>query len=201
MANNVKAAERAARQIERQVKQFTGPRMIRIVNEAIRALRDLIKTRHMGGAGTGPKRLARNTGKMEERTTATRAKVSGAGDVSASIRINVPYANIHFSEDGRTRTVIRPKTRQALAIPLPGIKGPNKRAMFAPRSREITGKYAENGVLYGVLPGKWSRKPLFLLRQSVVVPARISVARDIQPEGERILTEIIEREAKKIFGA
>ena len=198
MANNVRKAEIAARRFQRQIDQFTGPRMIRIVNEAVQTLLTVIKTRHMGGASTGPKQLARNSGRIEKKTTATRAKRSASG-VSASINIDVPYASIHFPEGKRTRTVINARKGQALAIPLAGIKGPNKRPLFKPRSPQILGKYAAKGILYGRINNKEKQIPLFLLRTSVVVPARASVERDLKPEGERILKEVIEREAKKIF--
>jgi hypothetical protein len=174
--------------------------MIRIMNEAIRELRDLLKSRHMGGPRTTAKRLARNTGKMEEKTVATRA-VKKADGVSASIKINVKYASVHIAEGNKTQTIIRPRIKQALAVPLPAVKGADKRARFKPRSRQITGKYiTDSGVIYGTLPGGASQLPLFALRSQVVVPVRVSVERDIQPEGERILARIVDREVKKIFG-
>lgn len=201
MPSNEERARKAAKKIQAQVAQFTGPRMIRIMNEAIRTLRDLIKTRHMGGSATGPKRLARNTGKMEKNTIATRASNKN-GNVTAAIKINVPHASVHFGEGNKTQTVIKPRIKQALTVPLPGILGGDKRPRFAARSKQISGKYiTDHGVLYGRLPGGKSQMPLFVLRTSVVVPVRVSVERDIKPEGERILKETIEREATKIFGA
>ena len=174
--------------------------MIRIVNEAIKELRDLLKTRHMGGSSTQPKRLARNTGKMEEKTIATRAVRTNDG-VSAAIKVNVKYASVHIGEGKKTETVIRPRIKQALAIPLPGVKGADKRARFKPRSKQITDKYiTDYGVIYGRIPGAASQLPLFILRPQVVVPVRVSVERDIQPEGQRILARIVDREVKAIFG-
>jgi hypothetical protein len=193
--------EQQVRKFNRQVAQFTGPRMIRMMNEALRELRDLVVTRYMGGARTGPKRLARNTGKMEQRTVARRAKKVG-NDIQGSIAINVPYASTHFREKGQpSETLITPKRKQALTIPLDGIKGADKRPRFPASSTQISGKYVdhESGILYGTLPGGRSQMPLFVLRPSVVVPKRIDVARDIEPEGQKILDRIVQREADKIF--
>jgi len=198
MANNVRKAERAAKRIERQLQQFTGPRMIRIMNKAVKEVLTMIKTRHMGGASTGPKQLARNTGRIEKKTIATRAQRQGQ-EVKASIKIDVPYASVHFPEGNRKKTLINAKKGQALAIPLPAIKGSDKRPMFKPRSPQILGKYAAKGILYGRIFNQERQKPLFLLRTHVVVPARASVDRDIKPEAEKILERIIREEATKVF--
>jgi hypothetical protein len=199
MPNYGTRAEQAARKFNRQVHQLLGPRMIRIVNEAIRELRDLIKTRYMGAASTQPKRLARNTGKLEQSTTATRATRTADG-VSASINMRRKYASVHFGEKGKTQTVIRPKVKKALTVPTYFIKGPDQRPRYAANSKQISDKYVRNGVLYGKIGGEASGHPLFVLRDSVVVPVRVSVERDIQPEGQRILARIVDREIKKIFG-
>lgn len=193
-------AQQAAARFQRQVNQLTGPRMIRIVNEAIQELRDLVKTRYMGATRTESKRLARNTGKMEAATIATRAKRDANGDVSAQLKIGVPYASVHFGEHGKTETIIRPKNKLALTVPTYFAKGGNGRALFPAKSRAIKGKYVRNGVLYGQLPGQASKQPLFVLRSSVVVPVRVSVERDIQPEANRIMSAIVAREVQKIFG-
>jgi hypothetical protein len=175
--------------------------MIRIMNEAIKELRDYVVRNHMGGERTGPNRLARNTGKMEQKTIATRAKQTAEG-TSASIKVNVKYASTHIAEGSETQTIIRPRLKQALAIPLSAVKGADKRARFKPRSRQISGKFLTQpeGIIYGRLPGGASQLPLFVLRPQVVVPKRISVKRDIEPEGQRILARIVDREIKKIFG-
>jgi len=192
-------AQAAARRFNRNVHTLLGPRMIRIMNEAIKELRDYVVRNHMGGDRTGPNRLARNTGKMEQKTIATRAKQTAEG-TSASIKVNVKYASTHIAEANETQTIIRPRLKQALAIPLSAVKGADKRARFKPRSRQISDRFLSEGIIYGRLPGGATQLPLFVLRPQVVVPKRISVKRDIEPEGQRILARIVDREVKKIFG-
>jgi hypothetical protein len=183
--------------MDARVSQFTGPRMIRIVNKVLRELRDHIKTRHMGASRTGYKRLARNTGKMEENTIASRAEQTAEG-VKGAVKINVRYASIHFGE--RTSTLILPRKKKALAVPLSPIIGANKRPMFAAGSSQLQGKFTRSGTLYGKLPGESAADPLFRMASSVVVPMRVSIERDIQPVADEMLERTIQDEVNKIFG-
>lgn len=183
------------KKLEEKGKQLTGPRAVRVVNEVTRKTRDYMVQRFMGGANTSPNRLARNTGKMEQKTVARRAVKTNHG-VTATIAINVPYASVHFAENAHKVTVIRPKKAQSLTIPI--FVNSQKRAPYAANSASITGKFTFGNVLYGRLPGE-KVKPLFRLRQSVSVPSRISVAKDIQPFADAEMAKAFDREATKIF--
>lgn len=177
---------------------FCGPRMIRMVNEACRATRDFMVQRFMGGAHTTANRLARNTGQMEQKTVARRA-VQTTNGTTATIAINVPYASVHFGENGKVSTTIRPRIAQALAVPLSAVKGANQRPLLRANSQFITRKFTFGGILYGRLPGR-KTAALFSMRNSVTVPVRVSVERDIQPFATATLQNIMEREARKLFG-
>jgi hypothetical protein len=172
--------------------------MIRIMNEAAREVRDYMVQRFMGGASTGPNRLARNTGDMERKTVARRATQTTAG-TSATIAINTRYASVHFGEGGKTSTTIRPRLAQALAIPLAAVKGANHRPLLRAGSSLITHKFTFGGTLYGRLPGT-KVQPLFSMRDSVTVPVRVHVERDIQPYATKVVQTLIDREAAKLLG-
>jgi phage gpG-like protein len=184
--------------MDRLVAQFTGPRVIRIMNETAREVRDYIKSRYMGGGRTSPNRLARNTGEMERKTVARRAETTD-GKTKAVVAINVPYASVHFGEGGKLATVIRPKKGKALAIPLAAVRGPNQRPVLPAGSSQITKKFSFKGILYGALPGQ-KTKPLFALRSSVTVPVRVQVERDIQPFATQTMQDKLKREIVKLFG-
>ena len=186
------------RQLDKRVAQLTGPRIIRIMNEAAQDVRDWMVGRFMGGGRTAPNRLARNTGDMERKTVARRAETTD-GVTKAVIAINVPYASIHFGEGGKLSTTIRPKKGKALAIPLAAIKGANQRPILSAGSSAITKKFSFGGVLYGSFNGQ-PTQALFRLRSSVVVPVRVQIERDIQPYATAKVQEILEREITKIFG-
>lgn len=184
--------------LEQRAHILVGPRMIRIVNEAARGVRDYMVQRYMGGARTSANRLARNTGDMERKTVARRAQQSTTG-TNATIAINTPYASVHFGEKGKVQTVIRPRIAKALAVPLAAVKGANQRPLLRAKSSAITHKFTFGGILYGRLPGK-KTQGLFSMRDSVTVPVRVHVERDIQPFATALVQSLIEREAQKLLG-
>lgn len=186
-------------QLEQRANILVGPRMIRLMNEAADTVRNYMVQRFMGGASTTANRLARNTGNMEQKTVARRAKQTTTG-TSAVIAINTPYASVHFGEGGKTSTTIRPRLAKALAVPLQAVKGANQRPVLRAGSSAITGKFTFGGILYGRLPGK-KTQALFSMRDSVTVPVRVHVEKDIQPFAAKTVQMLIEREAQKLLGA
>lgn len=197
---------RATIRLSRKIDKLThkalfsliGPGMIRVMNSVAVDLRDFIKSRFMGGATTSTNRLARNTGKMEQKTIAVKA-LQSTTSTRAGVQINVPYASVHFGEKGKTSTTIRPRRAQALSVPLFAVRGPNKRPLFAARSPQITGKFTFGGILYGRLPGR-KTDALFAMKDHVVVPVRVSVERDIQPVATQMMHDRIQLEVTKLFG-
>ncbi len=184
--------------MEQNAQIFVGPRMVRIMNEAAKTVRDYMVSRFMGGANTSSNRLARNTGRLEKSTVVRRA-TNSPDSAKASIVIGAKYASVHFGEGGKQSTTIRPKKGTALAIPLSAARGGDRRPVLAAGSPLITRKFTHNGILYGRLPGKLTQ-PLFKMAGSVTVPVRIHVERDIQPFAEETVKALIEREAQKLLG-
>jgi len=184
--------------LQQRAQILIGPRMVRIMNEAADTVRSFMVQRFMGGASTSANRLARNTGNMEQKTVARRAKQTTSG-TTATIAINTPYASVHFGEGGKTSTTIRPRIAKALAVPLAAVKGPNHRPVLRAKSNLITGKFTFGGILYGRLPGQ-KTQGLFSMRDSVTVPVRVHIERDIQPFATKTVQRLIEREAEKLLG-
>jgi len=82
-------------------------------------------------------------------------------------------------------------------VPFPGAPvGGDKRPILPAKSSLITKKFTHNGVLWGRLPGQ-KTQPLFLMRNSVTVPARVNVQRDIEPRAKAIMAGIIQAELDK----
>lgn len=185
--------------LQQRAQILIGPRMVRIMNEAASTVRDFMVQRFMGGASTSANRLARNTGRMEQKTVARRALQSTSG-TRATIAISTPYASVHFGEGGKTSTTIRPRIAKALAVPMQAVKGANQRPVLAARSTLITGKFTFGGILYGRLPGQ-KTQGLFSMRDSVTVPVRVHIETDIQPFATKTVQTLIDREAQKLLGA
>ena len=181
-----------------RAQTLIGPRMIRVMNVATGLVRDYIKQRFMGGANSSANRVARNTGNLEQKTVARRATQTTKG-TNGVVVINTPYASVHFGEKGKTSTTIRPRIAQALAVPRAAVKGADHRPMLKANSKFITNKFTFGGVLYGRLPGQ-KTTGLFDMRDSVTVPVRIHVERDINPFAGETVAALVDAEAKKLFG-
>lgn len=175
------------------MNRLNGLGLIRVMNRTVADVRDYIKRRYMGGARTSPNRLARNTGAMEKHTVATRAEDIG-GTVRASIKVNVPYASIHFSDKGQKQTVIKPRNVTKLTIPI--LKNDQHRAPLP--ASGYTNKFAYNDILYAVRRNKFVL-PIFSLRSSVTVPSRIDISRDIDPYAKTVLERELQAEVQSIM--
>jgi len=155
------------------------------MNEGMPLVRDFIKRTYMGAASRGGPRLARNTGQMERRTVATPAVIAPNGSVTAGIEIRVPYASTHIVHDNRPGTTIRPRSKAALTVPI------LENSQLRP-PRPATGyprRFVHSGVIYAALQG--GVQPVFRLRESVFVPARVHVQTDIKPAAKKILRNIL----------
>lgn len=191
MARRVNISKRAERAAERLGKLG----LIRAMNRTIVDVRDYIKRRYMGGANTSSNRLARNTGSMERHTVATRATKDGTGRVTASVKINVPYASVHFSDKGARVTVIKPRTATKLTVPI--LKNAQKRPPLP--ASGYRNKFVYNDILYTVRRNKFII-PIFSLRSSVSVPSRIDIDRDVNPYARQVMEREVRAEVKSIIG-
>lgn len=188
MARRVDISKRA----QKIANRLTGLGMIRVMNRTVTNVRDYIKQRYMGGARTSPNRLARNTGAMERHTVATRAQDTG-GTVRASIKVNVPYASIHFSDKGQKQTVIKPRNVTKLTVPI--LKNDQHRPPLP--ASGYRNKFAYNDILYAVRRNKFIF-PIFSLRSSVTVPSRIDIHRDVEPHAKKVLEQELQNEIRTI---
>ena len=164
--------------------------LLRVMNRTVAAVRDKLKQQHMGGSNTSPNRLARNTGAMERNTVATRAEKVGES-IRASVKVNVPYASVHFTDRGYKQTIIRPKNVTKLTVPI--LKNEQKRPPLP--ASGYRQKFAYNNILYAVRNGKFVF-PIFALRSSVRVPARIDISRDINPYAKAVFDQEFQSELK-----
>jgi hypothetical protein len=176
-----------SKQAERIIARLDNSGLLRAMNKTVAEVRDHIKRRYMGGARTSPNRLARNTGAMERHTVATRAEKAGDQSIKAAIKVNVPYASIHFSDHGQKQTVIKPRTVTKLTVPI--LKNAQHRAPLP--AKGYPSRFAYHDILYASKKGKFIF-PIFALRSSVTVPSRIDISRDVLPYAR----EILEREVK-----
>lgn len=161
---------------------------VRALNRAAPRIRDYIKTQFMGASKTTHTRLARNTGRMERNTTASRAEQSG--DVAkATIWINVPYATTHFTDTGKRETIIHPVSAKALTIPI--LRNAQNRAPKA--ARDYNNTFVRGGTLYATERNK-GVFPIFALRSFVKVPTRVDIQKHIQPYAEQVIKEELQKE-------
>lgn len=172
--------------------QLTNVDAVRALNRASIRVRDYVKTTFMGAAARGPKRLARNTGRMEQNTVARRAEKTPDG-ASGGIAVRVPYADIHFSERGTKTTIITPVRRQALTVPI--LVGANKRPPHP--ARYYANTRAVGGILYAATRTK-GLFPIFALRSSVAVKSRVSIQKDIEPYAQQVMKEELEKQISRI---
>ena len=127
----------------------------------------------------------RDTGRLRASLTARHS------ESEAVVGTNVPYAQVHNREDGRSETVIRAKSGKSLAIPASArVRTFQRRYGFSARE-VIKGLQKDNYSVFRPLkngkPGNVifaqkkviSRKtmrgasiPLFILKKSVVIPTR-----------------------------
>jgi hypothetical protein len=165
--------------------------VVAALNRSSIEVRDYIKHTFMGASSRGPKRLARNTGRMEQNTIARRAGKTPDGG-SVGVTINVPYASTHFADRGVKTTVIAPTNAKALTVPI--LVGKNLRPPHPARYYAKT--FAYQSVLYAVTRAR-GVFPIFSLRSSVAVKSRVSIEKDIAPYAQFVIKRELEKEVGK----
>lgn len=157
------------------------------------ALTAYVQLRHLTG-GTTIDRLAVRTGHLRRSTVPIRATDDGI-EIKGGIRFGVHYASVHVGPRGK-KTVIRPRRSKYLAIPLAYAKTKAGVARGAPR--DFPGTFivrTQAGTL--LIAQKLSGKgilPLFVLKNMVVIPARIhpeDIEKAFRPQLIRGLTSAI----------
>jgi len=168
---------RIARTIQ-QAPRLTAQVLTKRLTEAVTHA----KTTYLTG-GTTSSRLAVRTGLLRA-SFGMQVQQAGA-NVSARIGYILPqvsrgggdplvYARIHEGwPDSRSRTVIRPRNGQYLALPLPGAKTPAGVTRGRPRDFPNTFiQRSRQGNLIIFQQTGSGITPLFLLKREVVIPAR-----------------------------
>jgi hypothetical protein len=128
---------------------------------------------------------------METKTVVAHVRPVSPSGAEARIKIGVPYASTHFTSTNKLQTVIKPVTGLKLTVPI--LVGANKRP---PRTaRQYQNKFIERGILYAVT--REGVFPIFSLRDSVTVPTRVNIQRDIAPYATKRLEEELTAEIER----
>jgi len=138
------------------------------------------------GAETGQNRLKVRTGKLRASVRSLRNTVEGGKTVKGGIGIGTVYGRVQIGPKGQKTTIV-PKTKKWLTIPLPAaqtkagvLRGSAMSGMWGETFFVQTAKgnlilFGRQIVQRGPRAGQSKGKvvPLFLLRKSVEVPARV----------------------------
>ena len=146
-------------------------------------------TRQLMQGGTTSTHLRKRSGRLQGSTKAIVVKKTADGVYTGGIQVGTTYAGIHIARPGQEggSTVIRPKNKKFLTIPLPAALTP----AGVLRGSAMSGLYhntfiqrskAGNLIIFGAMKQvqfagqKQKIVPLFLLVKKVTVPFRINAS-------------------------
>lgn len=173
----------------RQYLKTVEPKVIRFFREAFvlssRATADYLKNERLTG-GTSKTRLAVRSGRLRSSTRPIPVKQKGSSKITAGVQFGTIYAKTHIGPEGG-ETVIRPKRKQWLTIPLAAAKteaGVLRGGARSGRWGFTFIKRSDDGtpIIYGQMRRQRGRRvgqvhgevvPLFVLKKQVRVPVRI----------------------------
>ena len=158
---------------------------VRIIDINARLMQSHIRTEHLTG-GTTETKLRVRSGRLRGSVIPLKTEVK-ADQVEGGVSIGTVYGRTHFGPKGQ-KTKIVPKKGKYLTIPLPGamtkagvVKGGARSGQWG--ETFVAKSKAGNLIIFGrqriMTPGpktgelKGQAIPLFLLKKSVVVPARV----------------------------
>lgn len=172
------------------------------LNATLILLKRLVITKHLSGP-TGSSSVRRQSGKLKKSITTTKAvlqrgRFGGGTKAVAIFRFNSEYAGIHIGKRGR-RTKIRPVRAQFLAIPTKFARSSSGRPLGPPRDPRWGRTFVAHDIIWGTRAGTKKPRPLFVLRDSVIVPQRIDVKKDIVKPGRAIYRRKIEEGLQRIL--
>lgn len=190
-----------AQRIRSQIKKIDKLK-VSALNVTLKLLKQIVIKQHLSGP-TGSKSVRRQSGKLKKSIVTTKAKLVrgrffGGSKAVAIFRFNSEYAGIHIGKRGR-RTKIRPKTAQFLAIPTKFARASNGRPLGPPRDPRWGRTFVAHDIIWGTRAGTKHPRPLFVLRDSVIVPQRVDVKKDIVKPGQAIYKKKIEEGLARIF--
>ncbi len=188
--------DRFIRKLGRQ-KSITQDILLDAMNRTTRILRRKVIEKHFNNTSApGARSVRKQSGKLQKSIRFSKAVPVGKG-VAANLTIGTEYATTHVALIRRRKKRIRPKKGRFLAIPTRFARAASGVPIAPPLDPRWKPTSIVNGVIFGHVGTQ--RLPLFVLKTSVLVPQRISVARDIIKPGEEILKQQILRETKKLF--
>jgi hypothetical protein len=157
--------------------------------------RQVIKTHFSNVNSPGPRAVRKQSGKLQRSIRISQAVPENRG-VTANMTIGTVYAKVHVARNKRGKTRITAR-RGKLAIPTRFARNASGVPIAPPRDPRWKPTHIVNNIIFGQAGGK--SVPLFVLKKSVVVPQRISIAQDIVKPAQRIFKQQILREIKKIL--
>jgi hypothetical protein len=172
------------------------------LDATLKILKRKVINEHLKGP-TGAKTIRRQSGELIKSIQLGKARLErgrflGGSRAVAIFRFNSKYAGIHIGKRG-TRTKIRPKRAQFLAIPTKFARARNGRPLGPPRDPRWGRTFVAHDIIWGTRAGTKSPRPLFVLRDSVIVPRRVDVKKDIVKPGQAIYKRKIEEGLARIL--
>ena len=198
-------AKRTPRQ-EARVLKTRRKRIRKLQVTALGATLKILKRKvineHLKGP-TGVKSVRRQSGSLIKSILVSKARLErgrffGGNRAVATFKFTSEYAGIHIGKRGK-RTKIRPKRAQFLAIPTKFARSKNGRPLGPPRDPRWGRTFVAHDIIWGTRAGTKNPRPLFVLRDSVIVPQRVDVRKDIVKPGQRIYREKIEAGLARIL--
>jgi hypothetical protein len=172
------------------------------LNKTTALLKRKVIAQHLRGP-TGVSSVRRQSGRLIKSLQISKAKLErrrflGGSRAVAIFRFNSEYAGVHIGKRGK-RKKIRPKSAQFLAIPTKFARSSSGRPLGSPRDPRWGRTFVAHDIIWGTRAGTKRPRPLFVLRDSVIVPQRIDVKKDIVKPGQAIYRQKIEEGLRRIL--
>lgn len=153
---------------------------------------------HMAGP-TSSTSVSKRTGTLARGVSAEEPKSIG-GVITGGIKIASKYARTHIGPKGSS-VIIKPKTKQFLAIPLQAAKTAAGVARGGPRSGIFGPTFIAKGIIFGYSGGTKKSTgghiiPLFVLKKQVIIPRRIDPRLDLLKKIEKGFKEDLKQAIK-----
>jgi len=169
---------------------------IRAMNTTMKDLRQRLIARHFSGPTT-PTSIRRQSGALIRSIIIGRALIDTSG-VSALLSFTNPHASIHIGKRGRG-TRISPVRADHLAIPTSFARNAQQVPLGGPFSSKWMKTFVAGKTIFGRRRGDPTVRPLFTLRDSVIVPQRIDIQLDILNPAQEIYTQHLEAGLEKVL--
>lgn len=166
-----------------------------LITKESRYMQSYVRTEHLTG-GTSDTRLRVRSGRLRGSCIPIPTAVKG-DSVEGGISFGTVYGRVHVGPRGQS-TTIRPKTAKALAIPLKAALTASGVAKGSPRGGPWGETFIKKGIIFGkskVMKGtkagglRSQIVPLFVLKQSVTIKARVHPEDIIDRVGPRIVED------------